>query len=201
MSWNSLSGNQGVSLSNLKDAVANGIFVGRNTIPDDTRLVTKANANYYIKNLNLSNSGYSNKLSNQIVVKNDLTAATLINVSVFGKRNRNDGAVWKLFYAIDDPTMDSTTNMSMSSGSLSNGGSLLATIPIYTGHTLYFKVANIYYQFSPATNIQVGSYPTSGSNLNVQYSYQVLSSTIPGPLYIYANIDNTILFNNTPLIF
>jgi hypothetical protein len=201
MSWDSLSGNQGVTLSNLKDAVNNGIFLERNTIPDDTRLVTKENANYYIRNLNLSNSGYSNKLTNQIVVKNDLTAASLVNISIRGRRNRNDSAVWKLFYAIDDPTMDSTTNMFMSSGNFTAAGNLLATIPVYTGHTLYFKVANQFYQFSPATTVQTGTYPTSGSSLNVQYSYQILSSTNPGSLYIYANIDNTILFNNNPLFF
>ena len=201
MSWTTISGNQLVTLSNLKNAVDNGVFAARNPIPDSSRLLRKDAANYYVSNLNLSNSGYSAKGNSQILTKNDLTVGTLINVPVYGKKNRNDGATWKLFYAVDDSTLSSTSNMSMSTGSFSTGGSLLATIPVYTGHTLYFKVANIYYQISPAITAQAGTYPTSGSQLNYTYGFQIASSTIPGAIYIYANIDSTITFGYTPLYF
>ncbi len=201
MSWASLSSNQGVTYNNLQDAVDNGIFILNSSLPSSDRLITKSVASSYITNLNLSISSFADKSSNQIVTKADLVTASIVNVSVYGKKNRNDGATWKLFYAVDDPTMNSTSNMSMSSGSLTTGGSLLANISVYQGHTLYFKVANLYYQYSPATTTQIGSYPTSGSSLNNQYSYSIVSSFIPGSIYIYANIDNTLLFGNTPLYF
>jgi hypothetical protein len=77
MSWASIASNQAVSCENLQDAVTNGIFTIKNTIPSSTpakyKCVTKADADYYV-NINTSNPGYVAKASNQLVVKNDLSS-------------------------------------------------------------------------------------------------------------------------------
>jgi hypothetical protein len=87
MSWASLASNQAVSCENLQDAVTNGIFTIKNTIPSSTpakyKCVTKADADYYV-NINTSNPGYVAKASNQLVVKDDLSsgaAPTYITIS------------------------------------------------------------------------------------------------------------------------
>lgn len=73
MSWSGILNNQAVTLNNLKDAVNNGVFTLKNSIPSGTDCITKSDANYYV-NINTSNPGYASKSPNQLVYKNDLTA-------------------------------------------------------------------------------------------------------------------------------
>lgn len=70
MSWAGISSNQCVSLDNLKDAVATGVFVQKNTIPTGTKQITKTEAEYYV-NINT----ISGKSGNQLVVKSNLIAS------------------------------------------------------------------------------------------------------------------------------
>lgn len=73
MSWSTISANQGVTFSNLKNAVDTGVLSAIQTIPNTNELVTKAEASSYV-NVDLSINSLAIKTNNQIVVKNDLTA-------------------------------------------------------------------------------------------------------------------------------
>lgn len=73
MSWAGIASNQTVTFNNLQDAVTTGVFTQKTSIPATNECITKTDANTYV-NINTSNSGYSSKSSNQLVVKSDLTA-------------------------------------------------------------------------------------------------------------------------------
>lgn len=82
-SWASLASNQHISLNNLKDAVDNGVFNLKNTIPAGTKLITKADAAYYIY-LNESYSPFASKSNTQHVTKGDLQTNGNYVLHVFG---------------------------------------------------------------------------------------------------------------------
>jgi hypothetical protein len=71
MSWAGISSNQTVSCNNLQDAVTNGIFYLKATIPSSLKQITKAEAESYV----YINS-VSGKTSGQLVVKSNLVAST-----------------------------------------------------------------------------------------------------------------------------
>lgn len=71
MSWAGIASNQCVSCNNLQDAVNNGIFTLKNTIPVSAKQITKAEANNYV-NLNSAYAPYAAKVYNQLVVKSNL---------------------------------------------------------------------------------------------------------------------------------
>jgi hypothetical protein len=71
MSWAGLANNQTISFNNLQNAVSNGIFVAKTTIPTSTEQITKADADTYVY-INTSFASYSAKASNQLIVKSNL---------------------------------------------------------------------------------------------------------------------------------
>lgn len=71
MPWSSLATNQCVSLNNLRDAVANGVFIAISAIPASDKEITKTEALAYV---DIQTSPLSSKASNQLVVKNNLNA-------------------------------------------------------------------------------------------------------------------------------
>jgi len=71
MPWSTIATNQCVSLNNLRDAVANGIFVAISAIPSGTKQITKTEALAYV---DIQTSPLASKASNQLVVKNNLSA-------------------------------------------------------------------------------------------------------------------------------
>lgn len=73
MGWASLASNQTVSFNNLQDAVNNGVFTAKTSIPATNEQITKADADTYV-NINTSYGPYAAKSSNQLVVKSDLQA-------------------------------------------------------------------------------------------------------------------------------
>lgn len=73
MSWAGIASNQCVSLDNLKDAVATGVFTEKTTIPTGSKQITKSEAESYV-NINT----ISGKTSNQLVVKSNLVASSLV---------------------------------------------------------------------------------------------------------------------------
>lgn len=77
MSWAGIANNQCVSLDNLKDAVATGVFTQLTTIPTGTEQITKLDAVTYVS-INTSSEPLASKSNNQLVVKGDLipTGAT-----------------------------------------------------------------------------------------------------------------------------
>ena len=73
MSWASLASNQTVSFNSLQDAVNNGVFTAKTTIPATNLQITKADADTYV-NINTAYASYAAKASNQLVAKTDLQA-------------------------------------------------------------------------------------------------------------------------------
>jgi hypothetical protein len=69
MSWAGIASNQCVSLNNLKDAVATGVFTEKTTIPTGSKQITKAEAESYVYINTISG-----KTSNQLVVKSNLVS-------------------------------------------------------------------------------------------------------------------------------
>ena len=67
MSWAGIASNQTVTCNNLQDAVNNGIFFQKNTIPATNECITKADAEFYV-----DINPISGKTSNQLVVKSNL---------------------------------------------------------------------------------------------------------------------------------
>lgn len=76
MSWAALASNQCVSCNNLQNAVDTSVFVLKNAIPVSTKQITKAEAENYVYI-----NAIPSKASNQLVVKSNLTAASLLPYS------------------------------------------------------------------------------------------------------------------------
>lgn len=72
MSWSGIANNQCVSLDNLKDAVATGVFTALTTIPAGSKQITKSEALTYV---NIQTAPLAGKTNNQLVVKSELVAA------------------------------------------------------------------------------------------------------------------------------
>jgi hypothetical protein len=81
MSWAGIASNQCVSLNNLKDAVATGVFTQLTTIPTGTKQITKSEASTYV-NCSTSYAPFAAKSSNQLVVKSNLVARISLSFSL-----------------------------------------------------------------------------------------------------------------------
>lgn len=77
MSWAGIANNQCISLDNLKDAVATGVFTELTAIPTGTKQITKSEAITYVS-IQTAIEPIASKANNQLVVKTDLvpTGAT-----------------------------------------------------------------------------------------------------------------------------
>jgi len=71
MSWASIANNQTISFANLKDAVDTGVFLSKQTQSTSLEQITKTDALDYAW-INTLYTPYSDKSSNQLVVKTDL---------------------------------------------------------------------------------------------------------------------------------
>lgn len=71
MSWSGIASNQCVSLNNLRDAIANNIFIAKTAVPAGTKQITKTEALAYV---DIQTAPLASKASNQLVVKNNLSA-------------------------------------------------------------------------------------------------------------------------------
>lgn len=81
MSWASLASNEAVSFNNLQNAVNTGVFTAKTTIPATNECITKTDADTYV-NINISIPSYAAKTSNQLVVKNDLSAGSTPSIYI-----------------------------------------------------------------------------------------------------------------------
>lgn len=71
MAYSDLTSNRTVSFNNLSNAVTNGIFQQLTSIPSSNEQITKSDASTYVS-IDTSYSPYSNKSSNQLVIKSNL---------------------------------------------------------------------------------------------------------------------------------
>lgn len=155
MSWAGIANNQCVSCNNLQDAVNNGVFTLKNTIPAVDKQITKTEAAYYV-NLNTAYAPFAAKASNQLVVKSNLQGCTnlLYSYTLY-------------FYSSGDNYIGYTTSTAAcnaTSGSItvySNSSSITAGTALYTdscganqlyatsydGANPYFKIGSSYITF------------------------------------------------------
>ena len=77
MSWAGLANNQCVSNANLDNAIATSVFVRKSSFSDSNQELTKERAQQYVY-LNENLTSFLAKALNQLVVKQDLQAATII---------------------------------------------------------------------------------------------------------------------------
>lgn len=75
MSWASIANNQTVSFNNLQDAVNNGVFTLKNTIPVSTEQTTASEAEFYVNVIPIDKS------ATQLVVKSNLVSLTTSTTS------------------------------------------------------------------------------------------------------------------------
>jgi uncharacterized delta-60 repeat protein len=76
MAWDDVVDNQTVSFNNLQSAVNQLVFVQKTSIPSSSEQITKTDADTYVY-LNTAYVPYSDKASNQLVVKSNLQSTTM----------------------------------------------------------------------------------------------------------------------------
>ena len=143
MSWAGISSNQCVSRNNLQDAVNNGVFTLKNTIPSGTRQITKAEANNYVE-LDTTYGPYAAKTFNQLVVKSNLQACTNLPYS------------YTLIYSYDDgdPNFFGFT----SSGAACSATTIAVTV--YSSSSSIGVGTELYFDSCGNTQLNASSYNT-----------------------------------------
>jgi uncharacterized delta-60 repeat protein len=76
MAWDDVVDNQTVSFNNLQSAVNQLVFVQKTSIPSSSEQITKTDADTYVY-LNTAYVPYSDKASNQLVIKSNLQSTTM----------------------------------------------------------------------------------------------------------------------------
>jgi hypothetical protein len=165
MSWAGLASNQCVSRNNLQNAVNTGVFVLKNTIPAGTKQITKDEAYSYV---------YINpipsKTSNQLVVKSNLTAASLLPYS------------YTIFYSIRDGDAIGGFNTSGEACAASTYSNIVysSSSTIGVGTALYFDA----YGTEPVIATTIQYY-----RIGINY---ITFETLPPPYESGGNVINSI---------
>jgi hypothetical protein len=157
MSWAGIASNQCVSRNNLQDAVNNGVFTLKNTIPAGTRQITKAEANNYV-NLDSSYAPFAAKSFNQLVVKSNLQACINLPYSYTLVYQYDDGPGYLAGYTTSSAACGATSvtiTVYSSSSSITAGtalyydscGSDQLSAESYLGSYAYFKIGSNYITF------------------------------------------------------
>lgn len=175
MSWAGLTSDQGITRNNLQDAVNNSVFVLKNSIPADTKLITKLEAAYYVY-LDTSYAPFAAKANNQLVVKSNLVAATPAPYS------------FTLYVA----------DLGLGEGYSTTGGACSASVYTYTVYSFSSSivVGTNLYSDPYGTQIYLSSYDTATPYFKYGSSYitfenwestytgfEVRSVTSCGPVY------------------
>lgn len=165
MSWAALSSNQCVSRNNLQNAVDTGVFILKNTIPAGTKQITKSEAESYVYINTITG-----KSSNQLVVKSNLTAASLLPYS------------YTIFYSIRDGDAIGGFNTSGEACAASTYSDTVysSSSTIGVGTALYFDA----YGTEPVI-ATVGQYFRIGGNY-------ITFQTLPPPYESGGNVINSI---------
>lgn len=175
MSWTGISSNQTVSFNNLQDAVTNGIFSQKTTIPSSNEQITKTDADTYVY-IDTSYSPYSSKSSNQLVVKSNLIAQFPINWTFTQSATAGTCQISKNGTLQVNVTSTSSGSFTYTAGDYievygdASSSFFIARINIYItdgSGTLY----NNYQDSSPFTSLSTGIlYPTGSCNIDVTAS-------------------------------
>jgi hypothetical protein len=128
MAYSDLQLNQTVSFNNLQSGVTQGYFVAKTTIPVSAKQITKAEANTYV-NINTSLPSYSDKASNQLVVRSNLQGATNVYpYTIYALVHYGGASVWTAWKSIDGGNnFNQLTGLSASANWTEIAGNTLGT--------------------------------------------------------------------------
>jgi hypothetical protein len=143
MAYSGVANNQTVSLDNLKDAVANNIFLQLTTIPTGSKQITKSEASTYV-NCATYYAPFAAKASNQLVVKSDLVGRVVIPISLaWDSSNQGTLAIYTASPVSAGYTLQTTlTAPGGSAGTTSTTISLVNGDGIYTVLTHTARTSN-----------------------------------------------------------
>lgn len=102
MSWKSISGNQTISRANLQDAINNGVFVQKNSVPgtNTNKSITKSEIQNYIYTWDLY-PPFRSKANNQLPVKSNMAIQSnqiYASASMLHLGNNNRAWTFPIFY-------------------------------------------------------------------------------------------------------
>jgi hypothetical protein len=202
MNWVDVASNQCFSGNTLQNAVNNGYFVLKSAIPANGRMITKDGAQSYV---------YINpipsKASNQLVVKSNLTAASLLPYSYTLFLNGIDGNVY-IGYTTSGGACASTFSVTVYSNSSSiavgtalyydaYGTERLYALPNASGcgNQIYYRIGGNYITFQASAALQCDGYIINsiGSCSGIVYLFTACIGSYPCgcdlgtiPVYGYA---------------
>jgi hypothetical protein len=169
--WVSLSSNQGVSWGALTDAVSNGIFTTKNTLPTNGlyRLIERDSIAYYV-NIDTTNSGFTSRSNNQMVQQSDLIPLVTSCGSTYYGLSWSGNVAYK-----------GVSSFYMNMGTTSGTSNINIT---YHGDGSYG--ASIYVDYPRGTNVFSQSIQYASSSGSFTYTYNATYGQ-EAYVYIYAN--------------
>jgi hypothetical protein len=203
MSWASIANNQCVSLNNLQDAVNNGVFTLKNTIPVSNKQTNKSEAEFYV------NIDPISKANNELVVKSNLvantstttTSTTIPPVSpqyaIAGTGNsiytsNNNGGNWSVSYITG-----SGYNTELVEVNSTGQYMLILGLP-FSSSLLHIYLSSNYgnsFTFLFATNTTLGTIRAMAMSDNSQYIIFLYSGNA-GPIYRSTDFGASFSFSN-----
>jgi len=151
MSWAGLANNQCVSNANLDNAITTAVFVRKSSFSDTNQELTKERAQQYVY-LNENLASFLAKALNQLVVKQDLQAATIIGcgTGTYGtiQWTANTNIITTQYFDVGTTSGTLTIDYTVVTGSASlkviyGGSSTTVTIVVNTsGSTTYSYTYN-----------------------------------------------------------
>ena len=177
MSWAGIASNQCVSLNNLRDAIANNIFIAKTAVPAGTKQITKTEALAYV---DIQTAPLASKASNQLVVKNNLNAT----VYTYNRYDLN------LTTCVPTNPQPVWSNYNIPYGSYTINGLYVYQIVPATHSTFTYEITS----FTPYTCTPLTQYTYQTSDVNPTTC--ALSNTIQW--WSYNNYSNGYYYINGP---
>jgi hypothetical protein len=137
MSWASLGNNQTVSYNNLQDAVNNGVFTLKNTIPVSSKQTTKGEAEFFV-NIDPILKGTEQLVVKSNLVANNSTTTTTTTIPSLPTRYALAGTTGDLYIS-------------------NNGGFNWGTVPFFNGITVDLVKVSSTGQYMLVTGYLIGT--------------------------------------------
>lgn len=162
--YTNLAANQGVSFTDLNDAIKSGVLISTGTtFANSNQIIQKSQVASYVQ-IVANNSTYAPKASNQSIEKQDLTAAALFNnTDSFYSPGPNKGGaiVWNASDACAQP-IDSwhSSQIAYYTGTIGNSARVYGAS---TGGTIYPNTSTYYYSKGSNASFQLAVDPATNA--------------------------------------
>jgi hypothetical protein len=187
MSWAGIANNQCISLDNLKDAVATGVFTELTAIPTGSKQITKSEAITYVS-IETTIEPIASKANNQLVVKTDLvpTGATTTTTTTTTATPTSTTTTTSTTTAAPTTTTTTTSTTTAAPTTTTTTTSTTTAAPTTTTTTTTTTVSFVTFTlaYSTISGAQACSdYPT----LNTTQYYASAGSTLTTGTIIYTD--------------